>query len=660
MIALKETIGSDFVDRIQSIFSTDGLLAKAKNFEYRAEQQAMAVAVARALEEERHLVVEAGTGVGKSIAYLIPAILYALEQNKKAVISTQTINLQEQLLYKDIPILKKILPVEFEAALMKGRQNYLCPRRLERALQQAGELFTTSEQTELARIAEWSRQTKDGSLSDLPLEPDPKVWTQVCSEAHICTAKTCGQTSQCFFQQARKRLLAADVIVVNHTLLFMLLGAPEEQEERESGYLFPNDFIVFDEAHTVEQVASRQIGLTISQYGLRSTIQRLYNARTRKGLFTVTRDSAGVTLAASLADDVDTFFNAVGERANFNKGREVRVRQPELVPDTLSARLGALQVRIMEVVKKSEDEFLKAELQELGRRIRDTRVGLMTFLEQSAEGHVYWVERTGKTAQFLSLNAAPIDIAPVLRRMIFREGCCCIMTSATLAVGQRDLAYFRRRVGATEADPLQLGSPFDFETQMKLFVVQKMPDPRADGYIAALAHWIAHFVEETQGRAFVLFTSYRGMQQVAQEMAAFFERQSMNLLVQGQGAPRGKLLEEFKTTPRSVLFGTDSFWMGVDVPGDALSNVIITRLPFAVPDHPLVEAKLELIQERGGDAFAEYSLPEAILKLRQGVGRLIRTRSDQGIVVILDNRIVTKAYGRAFLKALPSCPVKII
>ncbi len=191
---------------------------------------------------------------------------------------------------------------------------------------------------------------------------------------------------------------------------------------------------------------------------------------------------------------------------------------------------------------------------------------------------------------------------------------------------------------------------------MKLFVVQKMPDPRADGYIAALAHWVAHFVEETDGRAFVLFTSYRGMQQLAPEMEAFFERKGMNLLVQGQGAPRGKLLEEFKTTPRSVLFGTDSFWMGVDVPGDALSNVIITRLPFAVPDHPLVEAKLELIQERGGDAFTEYSLPEAILKLRQGVGRLIRTRSDQGIVVILDNRIVTKAYGRAFLKALPSLP----
>ncbi len=401
MIALKDSIGSDFVEQVQAIFSANGLLARAKNFEYRAEQQAMAVAVARALEEERHLVVEAGTGVGKSIAYLMPAVLYALEEKKKAVISTQTINLQEQLIDKDLPILKKILPVEFEAALMKGRQNYLCPRRLERALQQAGELFTTSEQTELVRIAEWAARTKDGSLSDLPLEPDPKVWAQVCSEAHICTAKTCGQTSQCFFQQARKRLLAADVIVVNHTLLFMLLGAPEEQEERESGYLFPNDFIIFDEAHTVEQVASRQIGLTISQYGLRATIQRLYNARTRKGLFTVTRDAAGVTLAASLADDVDAFFNAVGERGELHqRPRSARAAAGARSRHAQRTRSPRLQVRIMEVVKKNEDEFLKAELQELGRRIRDTRVGLMTFLEQSADGHVYWVERTGKTAQF--------------------------------------------------------------------------------------------------------------------------------------------------------------------------------------------------------------------------------------------------------------------
>src|SRR6266480_8058514 len=594
MIALKDSLGSNFVESVRTFFSENGPLSKAKNFEFRLQQQEMAVAVAHALEEERHLVVEAGTGVGKSLAYLAPAILWAIEENKKAIVSTHTINLQEQLLYKDIPILKKILPIEFDVALMKGRQNYLCPRRLERALQQANELFTGPEQNEVKRLAEWARTTRDGSLSDLSVEPDPKVWVQVCSEPHICTKKTCGRDMRCFYHNARKRFEAADLVVINHTLLFVLLDDPDEMAERESGFMFPDDFLILDEAHTVENVASRQIGIRISQYGLRSTIQRLYNARTRKGLFTVTRDAEGVRLAAELVDDAEKFFAAVESKCDFKKGREYRVREADLVRDTITGRLTTLHARIAEVVKRTDDEFLKAELQEYDRRIRDARKGIGEFLEQSAREHVYWVERTGKTAQFLTLNAAPIDIAPVLRRMIFRDNCSCIMTSATLSVGRADLAYFRRRIGAGEVEPVLLGSPFNFQKQMRIFIVKKMPDPREAAYGEALEHWIAHFVEKTDGRAFVLFTNHRGMQQVAERMGQFFSQKQFILLVQGGGAPRGKLLDQFKTTPGSVLFGTDSFWMGVDVPGEALSNVIITRLPFAVPDHPLIEAKLEL------------------------------------------------------------------
>ncbi len=660
MISLGEH-GPRFYDEIRHVFSETGLLSKSPDFEYRAEQQEMAGEVASALEGQRPLVVEAGTGVGKSLAYLIPAVKYALENDKKAVISTHTINLQEQLMGKDLPIVQKLLGLDFHAALLKGRQNYVCPLRLRRAMDQVGDLFTTSEREEIKAIWDWAEGTRDGTRSDLDFEPSLKVWLQVCSESHICTQRTCGPRGNCFFQEARKKAQSATVLVVNHSLFFSMLTPEEEKEGDDEGFLVPNDFVVFDEAHTLESVAAKALGLRLSQAGLRFDLQRLYHPKTGKGLLKAIHATDAMDAAKTVIEATDDFFDEVAEAVTFNDwGRECRVHETDLVDNTLAEPLRRCWKAVEEASEDVKDETRRNELKDGARRLREMHGAVKMFLDQEDEESVYWVEKGGNEGTSLSLNAAPINVADRLRPILFGPEKCCIMTSATLGTGNQDLKYFRERVGAEHVQAVQIGSPFDYQKQMAIYVIKSMPDPRDDGYEKMLIHWIERVIKKTEGKAFVLFTSHRLLRSVADAMEDFFEKFGWRLLAQGMGMPRQKMVEEFRSDVNSVLFGTESFWAGVDVPGEALSNVIITRIPFAVPDHPLTAARLEEIEAGGGNAFMEYSVPEAIIKLRQGVGRLIRSEKDEGMVVILDNRVVTKRYGKNFLAALPPAPVKIV
>lgn len=654
----------DLSERMHAAFSEDGMLSASSQFEYRPQQQRMAAMVGHALDHQRPLVVEAATGVGKSLAYLLPAVTHALEQDRKAIICTHTINLQEQLISKDVPIVKKLVG-DFKAEILKGRANYLCPNRLARAYKETPDLFTSTEQADLKLIADWSTKTKDGTLSDMDFTPSQRVWSLVCSEAHACTPRKCGPASGCFYQAARRRMAEADLVILNHTLFFTLLGTAEELLPADANFLFPRDFVILDEAHTIENIAARALGIHVSESNIRFELGRLFNPRTKKGFFPYVGEEKGVKEVMQALGDVESFFREVESRCTFQGfSREFRVREPELAENTLALPLKRIADIAMKAGDAHKSENTRSELHDIARRLTSLRGSIAAFLDQSEDDHVYWAERNNNDRsdqRSLALHSAPIDVAPKLREIFFSGGKAAIFTSATLGISDDpELHYFRDRVGAANVDAASIESPFDFKKQMRLYLVKSMPEPSHKEHQSTMSRWIAHFLDRSRGRAFVLFTSYGSMTAMADLLEDHCEERGWQLLVQGRGMPRHQMLAEFKKDTHSVLFGTDSFWTGVDVPGEALSNVIITRLPFAVPDHPVTASRLEHLEAQGRNAFTEYSVPEAILKLRQGVGRLIRSTKDKGICCILDNRILSKPYGRAFLAAMPDCPVEIV
>jgi len=641
-----------------SILGPGGAVARRlPTYELRSQQLDMAEAVARAIDRPGHLIVEAGTGVGKSFAYLVPAILAAVQQKKKVVVSTHTIALQEQLLCKDIPFLRSVLPEEFSAVLVKGRANYISLRRLDVALARAMNTFQKQEEfDQLGEIRLWAGRTSDGSRSDLDFRPLPSVWDAVQSENGNCLGRDCPRHKDCFYFQARRRIWTANLLIVNHALFMSDLAL------RSSGYGLLPDYqvAIFDEAHTLEAVAGEHMGLQVSNVGVDITLARLYNNHSGKGLLAFHKLQEAMDLAHNARIAAADFFDDVAywhqrQGASFNGRLRRRLDWPGALVEELR-KLAAVIGQSTGAVEKPEH---RVELSAAQVRCLALADQINAWTAQTEAGHVYWVELEERSRRRVRLASAPLDVGPSLRKLLFDKVPTCVLTSATLCVGSPPrFDFLKSRLGLTAAETHALGSPFDYPRQVTLHLPRNLPDPsdQPQAFEAAAISAIAHYLERTGGKAFVLFTSYKMLDAAARALTPWLAERNIALFAQSDGMPRSKMVEAFKADVTSVIFGADSFWQGVDVPGEALSNVIIVRLPFSVPSQPLLEARLEDLRRRGGNPFIEYQVPEAVIKLKQGFGRLIRTRTDSGMVVILDPRVLTKPYGRTFLSSLPDCP----
>ena len=586
------------------------------DYEFRPSQVRMAEAVHEALESQNHVIIEAGTGTGKTLAYLLPALAYG----RRILVSTGTKTLQDQIFYKDIPLLEKLLERPIRAAYLKGRNNYLCRLKLETA--QTDGLFTPRELPAFQSILDWAQETETGDRAELgTIGDDSELWSRLDARRDRCLGTKCKDYDRCFLTLVRQKAMEADIVVVNHHLFFADLAI----RKTDVGGILPDySAVIFDEAHDLEDVATEYFGFHVSNYRLAEFIH----------------DARKLELDADLVSRAtERFFSGF---AIMREGRH---------PITHLDGIGALiaELRSARAAFKEKKDFSGAN-EAMARRAGEIADELEVFQTGTLENYVSWIERRGRG---IFLEACPIDVSGMLQESLFSRVPSCVLTSATLTVAE-SFGYIRTRLGLNDSQELSLSTEFNIRKQALLYIPKGMPDYRHPSYLDRAADEIRSILRASHGRAFVLFTSYR-------QMETMFERLASELpypcMVQGKGGGKSRLLEEFKVTQNGVLFATASFWQGVDVKGEALSAVIIDKLPFQVPSDPLVAARSAHIEREGGNAFSEYQVPTAILRLKQGFGRLIRSATDRGILAILDNRLSTKSYGKLFMASLPDYEV---
>ena len=682
---------------IEDYFSEDGILVnEIKGFEHRHEQEEMAKNIKKAINDNRKIIVEAGTGTGKTLAYLIPAIKWAIANKKKVIIATNTINLQEQLLLKDIPLAKSVIKDEFTYALVKGRSNYLCKRLFtELSLGKSVDIetFSTEAREQLEYILKWGNKTKTGDKAELPFEVYPDVWELIQSTTELCLGKKCPFRKECFYMKTRMKKMEADILISNHHVFFSDLNVRAETDFDSEYLILPRyDMVIFDEAHNIESVARSYFSVEVSKISFTRLLHRIYQKKSKKK-----KEKSALTRVEETIDE--KYLEKTGDYLELLKTIKSEIYSLQIIGDEYFDEIRKMfetnteapirkSLNNFEMTKsnflenlRAKKEFFQAKLAEFLNLMmafsnvideeKDKNPEVINFNNHlkifkkyidsfkfinnfSDDDYVYWLDINSKRTNVV-LTATPLNIAQKLSSVLFENLNRLVFASATI-MANGNFEYFKKSLGLDEEECIEcfIESPFDYEHQMSVYIPSDIQDSEnLNAFVSDASKFILDILKKTKGKAFILFTSYTMLNQIYYSVVNKLKNSNFEIFLHGE-KPRSQLIKEFKEAKNPVLFGTTSFWEGVDVQGENLSNVIITKLPFLVPTDPIVSAISKKIEEAGGNSFSDFQLPEAIIKFKQGVGRLIRKKTDRGNVFILDSRIIKKRYGSAFIKALPS------